>query len=239
MHSSYKLTVIVPFYNEQKFLKASVGRLLKIKTHCEIILVDDASTDNSNFIAEQLVLNNKNVQLFTLNQNYGKGEAIKHALNYVTTKYVVVHDADMEYNPIDLDTMFNTILNSPNSLILGSRTIGNIDRVKLYKIPYFGNKILTILFSILNNYKLSDIASCYWMLQTEDLKKLNIQEKGFCIEVEVLSKFLSINKEIIEIPINYQGRTYEDGKKIKFKDGVLIFIKILKYSKLKKFFLRN
>ena len=97
---------------------------------------------------------------------------------------------------------------------------------------YFGNKILTILFSILNKYKISDIASCYWLVKVDSLKKINIGEQGFAIEVEVLSKFIKNKIDIIEVPIRYEGRSYEDGKKIKLSDGVKIFFKILKYSKL-------
>jgi hypothetical protein len=128
--------------------------------------------------------------------------------------------------------MFEVAKTSPSSLILGSRTIGLKIRKNRYKKTYFGNKVLTYFFSIVNFYKVSDIASCYWIVETDLIKKFDLKEKGFGIEVEVLSKFLNLNKEIIEIPISYSGRSYEEGKKIVFTDGLNIAYKILKYSKL-------
>ena len=122
----------------------------------------------------------------------------------------------------------------PKDLILGSRTLGNIKRFKKYKGLVVINKIFTSLFSLLNSYKVSDIASCYMLMPTQFLKEYIYEEKGFGIEVEILSKFLKTKNRIIEIPINYSARSYSQGKKIKIKDGVNIFIKILKYRKLKK-----
>ena len=104
-----------------------------------------------------------------------------------------------------------------SSLILGSRTIGEKVRNNRYKITYFGNKILTYFFSIINYYKVSDIASCYWLIETDILKKLEIKEKGFAIEVEVLSKFLKTDRKIIEVPISYDGRLFSEGKKLNLK----------------------
>ena len=126
--------------------------------------------------------------------------------------------------------MFALTNYNPDALILGSRTIGNKERKKIYFWTYLGNKLFALLFSLLNNYKVSDIASCYWLLKADVLKKMDLQEKGFAIEVEVLSKFLKLNRSILEVPIKYNARTYENGKKIKLKDGVIIFTKILKYK---------
>mgnify|MGYP001253335906 CR=1 FL=1 len=232
MNDNYSLSVIVPFYNEEKFLEESITRLLKIEIVQQIVLVDDCSKDKSYAIGEKLVKENNNILITKTDNNLGKGGAVKAGLEQVTSTHVVVHDADLEYFPEDISEMFEAISSDQEHLILGSRTIGTKKRKNLYFYTYFGNKVFTLLFSILNNYKVSDIASCYWLVKTESLKKIDISEKGFGIEVEVLSKFIKRKIDIIEVPIRYEARSYEDGKKIKLKDGIQIFLKILKYSKL-------
>ena len=224
------LGVIVPFFNEEKYLMESVKRLIDINLLNQIILVDDCSTDNSLKIAFELSKNYKNIEVVKNLSNTGKGGAVSYALKYISTDYVFVHDADLEYFPTDIVEMFALTNYNPDALILGSRTIGNKERKKIYFWTYLGNKLFALLFSLLNNYKVSDIASCYWLLKADVLKKMDLQEKGFAIEVEVLSKFLKLNRSILEVPIKYNARTYENGKKIKLKDGVIIFTKFLKYK---------
>ena len=232
MNKSKSLGVIVPFYNEEKFLNESIERLLKLDIIDQIILVDDCSTDTSYSIAAEICRNNDKVSITKTTANEGKGNAVKLGLGFITTSHVIIHDADLEYFPEDIPEMYENISLEKNNLILGSRTIGSKERTSLYFYTYFGNKILTAIFSILNNYRVSDIASCYWMVNVQSLNEIGISEKGFAIEVEVLSKFIKNNIPIIEVPIRYEGRSYEDGKKIKLKDGIKIFLKILKYSKL-------
>ena len=226
------LTVIVPFYNEEAFLSNSLNELIKINSYNEIILVDDFSTDESYKIATNYAKNYKNISLYKKNKNEGKGSCIIFAKDNIKTTHTIVHDADLEYDPKDIDKLFDISRKNPESLILGSRTIGNNPRVKKYKLLIFLNKVLTLLFSIINSYKISDVASCYMLMPTPCLKNFIYEEKGFGLEVEILSKFLRTDKDIIEIPINYTGRSYSEGKKIKIKDGLNIFIKILKFSKL-------
>ena len=226
------LGVIVPIFNEEKYLEESVGRLLKINSINQIILVDDSSNDGSFKLAKKLEEKNKIIQVLKTTENLGKGNAVKTGIEILDTDYVVVHDADLEYFPEDIAEMFEVSLQNPNNLILGSRTIGEKERNNLYYFTYLGNKIFSYIFSILNSYKVSDIASCYWLLEVEKLKRIDIQEKGFAIEVEVLSKYLKKNKKIIEVPISYDGRLFSEGKKINLRDGLLILLKIIKYSKL-------
>ncbi len=226
------ITAIVPFFNEEKYLETSVKRLIKVNLFNQIILVNDGSVDNSIEIAKKLTVKYDILELISNEKNLGKGYAIKSALNSVSSNYVIVHDADLEYFPEDIPELFDIALKNPNSLVLGSRTIKGKERDNKYVLTYFANKIYTYLFSLINGKRLSDIASCYWLIQTDTLKSFNISEIGFGIEVEVLSKFLRRSDNIIEVPIRYNGRTYENGKKIKFKDGVTIFLKILFYSKL-------
>lgn len=225
------LGVIVPIFNEEKYLEESVGRLLRINSINQIILVDDSSNDGSFELAKKLEEKNKIIQVLKTTKNLGKGNAVKTGIEILDTDYVVVHDADLEYFPEDIAEMFEVSLQNRNNLILGSRTIGEKERKNLYYFTYLGNKIFSYIFSVLNSYKVSDIASCYWLLEVEKLKRIDIQEKGFAIEVEVLSKFLKLGHEINEVPIKYEARSYENGKKIKLKDAVQIFIKIIKYCK--------
>ena len=232
------LSVIVPFFNEEKYLEKSVNRLLKINICDQIILVDDFSNDKSLKIAQRLELQYNNIHVLPLDKNRGKGNAIRKALPLIDSTHVIVHDADLEYFPDDIVQMFQLVKETPQNLILGSRTLSGKKRENRYKVTYYANKYFTYLFSILNLTSLSDIASCYWLIKTDTLRMLDIKEKGFSIEVEVLSKFLRTNNIIIEVPIKYSGRTYEDGKKIQFRDGVKIFFKILKYSKALNFFKR-
>ena len=119
---------------------------------------------------------------------------------------------------------------SPNSLILGSRFIGSGLRVNIYKRTYFANKLMSLIFSFIHSFKISDIATCYKLMPTNFFKNLNIKENGFSIEVEILAKFLKYNKSIMEVPISYQGRSYEEGKKIKATDGISYIIKTFKYK---------
>mgnify|MGYP001466168774 CR=1 FL=1 len=231
-----EITAVVPFLNEEKYIEESVLRLINTNLFKNIILVNDNSTDRSREIAQSLCSKFDYIELINLDMQKGKGNAIKIALKKVNTTHLIVHDADLEYFPTDVIDMFEVAKNNPHTLVLGSRTIGEKTRNNKYKITYYGNKYLTYFFSLINFYKLSDIASCYWLIEIDILKSLNINENGFGIEVEVLSKFLQQNKRIVEVPINYDGRLYSDGKKINVYDGILIFYKIIKYSKLLNFF---
>ena len=227
------LTIIVPFFNEEKYLKKSVDRLLKLNCYEKIILFDDCSTDNSYQIAKKIQSSYPDIELHQHIKNTGKGGCIISAKKFVNTSHVIVHDADLEYDPQDISRLYNESLKYPNDLILGSRTIGNIKRYKKYKGLVVINQMLSTMFSVLNSYKISDIASCYMLMPTSFLKKYINEEKGFGIEVEILSKVLKTNRGIRELPINYTARSYSQGKKIKISDGINIFIKIFKYRKRK------
>jgi len=224
-----EISVIVPFYNEEKFIEQSVTRLIDTNLFKKIILVNDKSSDNSGQIAEKICEKFDFIQLINLDNQKGKGNAIRVGLEHVETSHLIVHDADLEYFPSDIPEMFEAAKTDPTCLVIGSRTIGKKNRNNKYKITYYGNKILTYFFSLINFYNISDIASCYWLIETEVLKNLDIKEKGFAIEVEVLSKFLQGGSKIFEVPINYDGRLYSEGKKIKTSDGFKYIYSILKY----------
>ena len=224
------LTVIIPFFNEEKFIEKSLDRVLQSNIATEIILIDDGSTDSSLRIVNEITNSLSFVKILKSNKNLGKGNALNIAKRYINTSHVVIHDADLEYNPKDILKMIEKSKLSPNSLILGSRFKGNGVRVNIYKRTYFANKLMSLIFSFIHSFRISDIATCYKLMPTTFFKNQNIKEKGFSIEVEILAKFLKYNKSIIEVPISYQGRSYEEGKKIKTTDGISYIIKTFKYK---------
>lgn len=223
------LSVIVPFFNEEKFLEQSVNRLLESNIYEEILLIDNNSTDNSYNIAKKLSENNKNIYLYKTNKEKGKGVALSHAKELITTSHVVIHDADLEYFPEDISEMFEISKIFSNSMILGSRFIGTKERKNVYKRTFIANKVMSVFFSIINFYYISDVATCYKLMPTDFFKKTILKENGFSIEVELLSKFLKYNRSVKEIPIKYEGRSYSEGKKIKTSDGFKYLLNTIKY----------
>lgn len=230
------LGVIVPFYNEEQYLQQSVDRLVEQKVINQIVLVNDCSTDNSFKIAEYFSTKYDYISLISTDFNSGKGSAVHKGLSKINTSHVIVHDADLEYFPEDIPEMFLEASINTNTLIIGSRTIGNKIRKSKYKRTFYAQKVFSFLFSILNKIAISDIASCYWLIETSVLRDFNLREKGFGIEIEVLSKAVKQEMKIIEIPINYNARSYREGKKIKASDGIRILLKIVSFSKLFSFF---
>ena len=224
------LGVIVPFYNEKNTLSESIERLLAQNIFSEIILSDDNSNDGSDIIAKQYEDKNENIKYIKSSTNKGKGNALNNAKDHITTKFVVIHDADLEYFPEDLVEMFEKAKLNPQSLIIGSRFIGSKERVNIYRRTFIANKVMSLFFSFIHFCKISDIATCYKMLKTDTFKEIQLYENGFSIEIELVAKFLKKNKSIIEVPIKYEGRSYEEGKKIKPIDGMMYLINTIKYK---------
>ena len=223
------LTAIVPFYNEENTLRQSVQRLLNEDIFSEIILSDDNSSDNSSKIAKTLSNDYQHIKFISADKNLGKGNAINNAVSILNTSHVVIHDADLEYFPKDIVQMYEKALTNQNSLILGSRFIGSKKRDNVYLRTYVANRIMSIFFSLVNFYWVSDVATCYKLMPSNFLKTISIKERGFSIEIEMLSKFLKYNRNIHEVPISYEGRSYEEGKKIKVSDGIMYILNTLKY----------
>jgi glycosyltransferase involved in cell wall biosynthesis len=221
------LTAIVPFYNEAQTILLSLQNLEKVDILDEIILIDDGSTDNSHLLVKDFCLGKEKFKVFSSELNKGKGSALQNAQNHINTKYVVIHDADLEYNPQDLYSMYNLV--DGQNLVLGSRFIGDAHRTNIYKRTLLANKVMSAFFSVVHQKKISDVATCYKMMPSSFFKNIDFTEEGFSIEIEILSKFLKQNRSISEVPIQYNGRTYEQGKKIKTKDGFLYLFNTLKY----------
>lgn len=223
------LAVIVPFFNEEKTLELSLRRLLKVDIVKQVICVNDCSNDKSLEIVEKIKNEDSRIKIFSNKVNRGKGYSINFAKKYISTTHVVIHDADLEYFPEDLFLMWGKVEKNTDSLILGSRFIGSKSRKNVYKRTYIANKLMSVFFSFINFYKVSDIATCYKLFPNKFFQSVNLVENGFSIEIELLSKFLKFNRSIIEVPIKYKGRSYAEGKKIKSKDGILYLTNTVKY----------
>lgn len=224
------ITAIVPVYNEEQFLQQSVSRLLEVEEIDTIYLVDDCSVDSSWQIMEQLLLSNDKISLLQTDKNGGKGKAICSVQKHLTTDYVIIHDADLEYYPKDIKKLIEKIdINNPN-LVLGSRFLHE-NKKQIYLRTFLANKFLSRVFSIVYFVKVTDVATCYKLMPVEYFKNTQFFEKGFAIEVELLSKYFKFNKtkNFSEVPINYKARSYKDGKKIKLKDGFKYLFAMFKY----------
>ena len=223
------LSVIVPFFNEEQFLDDSVNRLLSNDIYTSIYLIDNNSTDNSNEIAKSFAGRYEKIELFKTGKNKGKGAALAFSKNLINTSHVVIHDADLEYFPEDIIEMFELAKQNQKSLILGSRFIGSKKRKNIYLRTFLANRAMSLFFSLVNSYKISDVASCYKLMPTEYFKNIELKENGFSVEIELLSKFLKFNQSVLEVPISYEGRSYADGKKIKATDGLQYLFNTIKY----------
>jgi len=223
------LTAIVPIFNEEKYLLDSVTRLQKTNIFNEIILIDNCSTDTSLAIAQNLKEKDSSILVLQTKNNDGKASAVQLGLNFVKTSHVVIHDADLEYFPSDIVEMFEVSKDNPECLVLGTRFTGEKERKNVYFRTGLANRVMSLFFSVINFYKVSDVATCYKLMPTEFFQSIHLNEQGFSIEIEILSKFLKTKNKIKEVPIKYEGRTYLEGKKIKTLDGFMYLFNTLKY----------
>jgi len=230
------LTIIVPVFNEKKSINVLLKKLISIKKiKKQIIVVDDGSTDGT---AE--VLKSEFVKLKSINKiifhkkNTGKGSAIKSAQKFIKGDYVGIQDADLEYNPNDLIKIYNFIKKNDYNVVYGSRVLNKNKyqntRNFTHLIRIWGNVFLTLVSNIINNQNLTDAHTCYKIIKTKIFKKINLREKGFAFCPEVTTKLAKKNYEIKEISISYNGRTYNDGKKITSLDGIIALYSLVKYK---------
>ena len=221
------LTVLVPAFNEENTISESLERLKNISIITEILVLDDGSTDETKQLVGNAALANNKIKLLHFDANNGKGAVLNKSREFITSDYVVIHDADLEYFPEDIVEMFKEV--NGDNLILGSRFIGNKKRLNVYSRTYLANKVMSLFFSLVNFKKITDVATCYKMMPSDFFKSSSFTEKGFSIEIEMLSRFLKTSNQIIEVPISYKGRSYKEGKKIKLQDGFLYLINTVKY----------
>ena len=173
------LSVIVPFFDEEKTIEKSLRRLLKIEIIEQIICVNDCSKDKSLEIVEQLKKEDSRIEIISNKVNSGKGFAVTSAKDFIKTSHLAIHDADLEYFPEDLIYMWKKVDNFEDSLVLRSRFIGNKSRKNIYKRTYLANRLMSLFFSFLNLYKVSDIATCYKLFPNKFFQSIDLNEKGF------------------------------------------------------------
>ncbi|MGI9077944.1 MAG: glycosyltransferase family 2 protein [Gemmatimonadaceae bacterium] len=224
-----KLSVIIPVYNEVATLASIVRRVQAVALEKEIIIVDDCSTDGTTDVVRQLAAHSDVRALYHQN-NQGKGAALRTGFAAATGDVVIVQDADLEYDPDEYPKLLKPILDGKADVVFGSRFMGGESHRVLYFWHYVGNKLLTYLSNCCTNLNLSDMETCYKAFRREILQAIVIEESRFGFEPEITAKVAKTRCRVYEVGISYSGRTYEEGKKIGWKDGVRAFWCILKYN---------
>lgn len=224
------LSVVMPAYNEESTLSQIVNQVLQIPHLLELIIVDDCSSDNTSAIAQKLAEQDARVKYVRQSSNQGKTEALKSGFALTKGEIVVVQDADLEYDPMEINDVIMPILEGHADVVYGSRFMTKKASRVLYFYHYLANKGLTFLSNCLTNINLTDVETCYKAFRGEIIRKMIITSSGFGFEIEVTAKVAKLKCAIYEVPISYYGRTYEEGKKIGFKDGIAALWYILKFN---------
>jgi glycosyltransferase involved in cell wall biosynthesis len=223
------LTVVVPVYNEEKTVETCLRRVRAIPISTEIIAVDDASTDGTAGILERLESEGLVDVLIRHEENRGKGAAVRAGFQAATGVAVVIQDADLEYDPQELTGLLEPIRSGRADAVIGSRFMGGPRRV-LYFWHRVGNGVLTLLSNMLTDLNLTDMETCYKMVRTDVAKRLPLSADRFGIEPELVARLAQARARIYEVPITYHGRTYAEGKKIGWRDGVAALWHILRFN---------
>jgi glycosyltransferase involved in cell wall biosynthesis len=220
------LSVVMPVYNERETVESMVGRVLSVPgVRVELIVVDDGSKDGTTQILQALQPK-YGFKLLT-KENGGKGSALRRGFKEVTGDLVVIQDADTEYSPEELPELIELICQGRADVVYGSRFLGR-HRVFLFT-HYLGNMFLTFLTNVLYNTMLTDMETCYKAMRIEVLRSFSLESDGFGIEPEITAKIFKRGYRVYEVPITYDGRGYEEGKKITWRDGVVALWVLLKY----------
>ncbi len=229
----YSLSVIIPCFNEEKTVSRCVERLRQIsdeQVSLEIFIVDDGSTDNSLVIAQELARQHPEVSVISLDINQGKGAALRAGFQVATGDFVAVQDADLEYDPRDLRKLLEPLVDGDADVVLGSRFASVGAHRVLYFWHYLGNRLLTFISNMFTDLNLTDMETCYKVFTREVIKNIKIEENRFGFEPEIVAKIAHQRLRIYEKGISYSGRTYEEGKKIGFKDGLRSLYCIVRYN---------
>lgn len=220
-----KLSAIIPCFNEKDTILLILDKVLELNLDKEIVIVDDFSNDGTREILKNL--NRDEVKVVYHEKNKGKGAAIRTGLQYATGDVVIIQDADLEYDPNDYYELVKPIEQGKVNVVFGSRFLGR--HTGLYFWNALGNKFLTFLTNFLFNCWISDMETCYKVMKTDIMRSLNLRSNGFGIEPEITAKILKKREKIYEVPVSYMGRTYEEGKKINWKDGIRAIFTLIKF----------
>jgi glycosyltransferase involved in cell wall biosynthesis len=220
------LSVVMPVYNERATVEEIVTRVLAVPLRVELIVVDDGSTDGTREILARLQ-GEHGFRLVLQPRNQGKGAALRRGFEEVTGDLVVIQDADLEYSPEEYPQLIELICQGRADVVYGSRFLGR-HRVFLFS-HYLGNRALTLLTNVLYNTMLSDMETCYKVMRTSVLRSFTLKSDGFGIEPELTAKVFKRGFRVYEVPITYDGRGYDEGKKITWRDGLVAIWVLLKY----------
>lgn len=225
-----KLSIIMPVYNESKTIVEIIERVENVKIPNitkELIIVNDASRDNTQEKLNKLSKKYKNIKIYSNNINRGKGAAIRTGLKHFTGDILVIQDGDLEYNPEDFKRLIKPILDNKVKVVYGSRFLGKIKGHNI--IHDLGNKVLSLITRILYFRRITDMETCYKMIHKDVVKSLNLKANRFEFEPEITAKIIKKGYKILEIPIEYNSRSFKDGKKITWKDGFPALYCLIKY----------
>jgi glycosyltransferase involved in cell wall biosynthesis len=226
-----KLTVVMPIYNERATLCTIVKRVLEsATTDLELICVDDASTDGSREILAELEQKHPGIRAIRQPKNMGKGAALRRGIQAATGDFVIIQDADLEYDPAEYSVLLQPLVDGKADVVFGSRFMGGGPHRVLYFWHSVGNWVLTLLSNYLTNINLTDMETCYKAFRREIIQGIPLAEDRFGFEPEVTVKIAKRRLRVYEVGISYCGRTYEEGKKIGWKDGVRALWVLFKYS---------
>ena len=232
-----KISIIIPVFNEARTILKILKKIKNIKKiNKEVIIINDGSTDETKKIIEKKCKGLFN-KLISYKHNRGKGYACRKGLKNVTGKIVIIQDADLEYDPRDYLKLLNPIFKKKTNVVYGSRVLKGGVRIRPNSfdviIRLSANHFLTFLSNLLNNHNLTDAHTCYKVFKSNLIKKINLHEDGFNFCPEITAQFSKINEQIYEVPINYYGRTHDQGKKIYFSDGIKAIYALFKYNILR------
>ena len=220
------LSVVMPCYNERATIEEIIGRVLAVPIRVELIVVDDGSRDGTREILAELAQKHR-FKLILQPKNAGKGAALRRGFQEVTGDLVVIQDADLEYSPEEFPQLIELICEGRADVVYGSRFLGR-HRVFLFT-HYAGNRFLTLVTNVLYNTMLTDMETCYKVMRAEVLRSMTLESDGFGIEPELTAKIFKRHYRVYEVPITYDGRGYEEGKKITWRDGFVALWVLLKY----------
>ncbi len=225
-----KLSVVMPVYNERATLREVVARVLAVALDIELICVDDGSQDGSREILAELGDRYPQVRILLQPKNMGKGAALRRGIQESTGDFVIIQDADLEYDPAEYTRLLGPLIQGQADVVYGSRFIGAAPHRVLYFWHSVGNRILTLLSNALTNMNMSDMETCYKVFRREILQAIPIEEDRFGFEPEITVKIAKRRLRVYEVGISYWGRTYEEGKKIGWRDGFRALWCLLKYT---------
>lgn len=228
MSNQLRVSVVVPAYNEENTIANVIETLDSLTFIDDVVVVNDASTDNTRKILENL--NFTKLTIVHHEKNFGKTEALKTGFKSATGDIICIQDADLEYDPNELQFLLEPIFNNKADVVYGSRFMVRKASRVLYFYHFLANKSLTFISNLFTNKNMSDIETCYKVFRADLIRSMPISSKGFGFEVEVTAKISKTKARIFEAPISYFGRTYEDGKKIVFTDGIYALWYIFKYN---------